>query len=636
MIKRQVQIIKGIYDNPTANLKELSEILGVSLQTIKADLQNMDGLLNEYGIELDFLTGNRLRIRGAENLICLLKDAETMLEFSMEKQIILLLLLHDDYLVLQDIADMLYVSKSLVEKIMPVLLKKYPEELKSVRHYGVRYVASQLERRSKFVEILAPYFQGIDFKAEFYNFDRLHFTISSFITEHDIEQSIAAVHYVHSIKKFSFTDESICQLFLHALCLKASHRRFKKVHMGTMFAELVHGMEGEQEFNAAAGELGRILDTTAEDEQFYLTYLLMTLRKQQMSDNEYFVVAMESIIKEIFKRIFDRMSINFNDDKDLINGLSVHLYTTILRKDHLKTSSLDYQWQDVRYQYPLGYEMAAVAAEVILSEIKYKVSEEEMLYLAMHFQAAVERMKNGRQKIKVIIVCHYGMAAASLISSKLKRLLVNIEVVEITSMQAFLRKKVIEANLVLSTETVKKIAAPIIYVTPLLLENEIKQIRDFINRRCISNILMVYILNSNVINMTDVSSKEMVLAQACQYLHDAGCVNEHYLDSVQSREDISSTDVGIIAIPHGNPDFVSQSKLVIIRLDKPVRWEVSEVQYIFLFAVSREQFNEQLSLFTTFYKRLARADVRNEIKKIGRQAELEFKNNLAHLLTGDK
>lgn len=147
LIRRQVKLMNTMNENPGFGLRELSEMLGVSTQTVKADLQNLAPFMQDYGVKAEILPGNQLRIEGMENIAYLLKSSSLMMEFSLEKQVQLILLLQSDFMVLQDIADRLYVSKSLVEKVMAALLKQYPEELQATRHYGIRNIASDMKKK---------------------------------------------------------------------------------------------------------------------------------------------------------------------------------------------------------------------------------------------------------------------------------------------------------------------------------------------------------------------------------------------------------------------------------------------------------------------------------------------------------
>lgn len=633
LIRRQVNLIKCIIENPNAGIKELSGIMNVSMQTVKSDLQGMRDFMQTYGTTIEIISGNRLCIYGIENLPYILRVSKLMLEFSLEKQIILLLLFSNTFVVLQDIADTLYVSKSLTEKIMPALLKKYPEELESIRHYGIRCIASPIEKRSRFVEIIEPYVQGIDFPEELKQFHLRHFPILHYITSHDIEKGMNALNYVQNISTFSLTDESLCQLFLQIIYILFCHRNQEKVLIGPMFSDIIHGMRKEKEYLTSADTICSIMDIHDENEKFYLCYLFMTLRKQKISNSTQLIQAMSDVVNEIFQKIHEQMSVDFSNDHELAKGLSVHIYTTVLRKDLLKTFSPDYSWYDIMHQYPIGFEMSTIAAKVILTKFSYKVSTDEMIYLTLHFQSGIERMKNSEKKLHILVVCHYGMAAASLIATKVERIFHNVKISDTISIQCFLQMKTINADLVLSTENIKSQDIPVIYITPLLTQNELKQISYFVEMHCINNLLALFIIHSIVLDIENANSRNEVITQAVTVLHQNNLVSEDYLESCIERENISSTDVDSIAIPHGNPDFVKETKLLIVRLHEPLYWKSSYVSYVFMFAISKKQFTENFALFSTFYKKLVNSSIRTEIKKIGQEDVKKFKKSLAHLLS---
>ena len=638
LIRRQVKLMNTMNENPGFGLRELSEMLGVSTQTVKADLQNLAPFMQDYGVKAEILPGNQLRIEGMENIAYLLKSSSLMMEFSLEKQVQLILLLQSDFMVLQDIADRLYVSKSLVEKVMAALLKQYPEELQATRHYGIRNIASDMKKRSRFVELLEPYLQGIDFEEELRQFHNNHFPLLEYIQSEEIARAEDVIDYLQSVQSFSFTDESIRQLFLHLLYIQLEHRlpfatKVEKQIERTDFGKLVDGMQEIGAYQPVAAEACKLLGLPNRQEEAYLCYLFMLLRKQSISDYAKVVEKMKVVVSDIFQKISERMSIDFSRDQELLYGLSVHIYTTVLRQNQLKTCSLDYSWADIRHQYPLGFEMAVIAAEVILQKFNYHISEDEMTYLSLHFQAGIERMKNGEKKIQVLVVCHYGMAAANLIAAKLERIFQAVRITDTISMQRFLQMEDSPADLIVSTETIHTAKLPVIYVTPILASTELKQISRFIETHCINNLLALAVLHAKVIDLEQAVSKEEVIETAVGELSQNHMVSEDYLESIIQRENLSSTDVGAIAIPHGNPDFVNETQLVILRLKKPVHWSVSDVSYVFLFAVSKEQFTSNFALFSSFYKKLVRSNMRNEIKKFGQADEQEFKSSLAHLLS---
>lgn len=631
--RRQINLIKAIHENPSAGMKELGDFLAVSMQTVRADLYGMKKLMADYGVRVELLPGNRLRVWGRENINYMLGAFQTMQEFSFEKQIMLVLLLDDGFVVMQDIADKLFASKSLIEKIMSLLLKKYPDELQSARRHGIRNVSSQLERRNRFSEIVGTYIRGVDFRQEIKAFHENHFPLLDYAAMEDVDRAAEAVRLLRDNANFSFTDESLVFLFLQLLFAGICRKRWRTVPMGNLVGGMLSGLADNAGYGRAAACVCRAAGLDEPEEIAYFTYLMHMLRKQTVADISGFAAAMEPVLEEILACIYRNLSIDFTGDDELRRGLMVHLYTTVIRRDMLVSGLAEQSGMEIKRQYPLGFDMSAIAAGVIMRRYNYKISDGEMMYMTMHFQAGIERMKAGGSRVRILVVCHYGLAAASLIAAKIEGYFPAADVVAGISMQRFQNMPQVKADLILSTENIGA-DAPVIYVTPMLPEREIQSIRSFIDTRCVSNMLLLHILNAIVLDMESAGSREEVLQAAAGELLARGLVTEEYPNSVMEREEASPTDIMDIAVPHGSPEFVRETQLVIVRLARPLLWAYSEVRYVFMFAVSKAQFEKNMALFASFYKRLLRGDVRSELKRHGKSSPEELRKSLAHALGG--
>lgn len=629
---RQVKLLQYLNEYPETSAKELSGKLHVSLQTLRSELENITDVLATYDIFIEPTNKNQIWIRGRDNLTRMLKSTKTMREFSLEQQALLVLIMADEFVVQQEIADALYVSKSFIEKLMTSLLKKQPDDFQSLRHYGIRCTLSQMERRSAFVKLLLPYFCGINFHQELEHFNTLHFPLLQYFTQKDFDTSMAMLEQAQSAESFSFTDESMCQLFLCFLYLQRHHRLNHKGRIGDTFAEIVHGLPDMERYMGIAIHLAHTAGlATDKNEICYMCYLLMMLRKQKVLGTQEIIAKMQDLVSEILDAIFKRLSINLLNDIELFNGLSLHIYATVLRKDILKPMSIDCDLNDTRRQYPLSFEMAVIVSEIIQKKYNYAVSEVEMVYLMLHLQAAIERMKSNEPKIRTIVVCHYGMAAASLIETRIDRLFSSIKIVGEYSVHNFVQMPVVDCDLVLTTEKIPDCKVPVIYVTPALRENELKKISDFVETKSINKMLELIVMDSLVLEVEGKNVKD-ILFDATEKLRQSGYVNKEYFSSVMERETISSTDVGCIAIPHGNPDFVNETKLLIIKLAEPVMWRFSLVRCIFLFAISREHFQQNFSLFSSFYKKLVKSNMKEKAVDMAILSENELKKNLVKLM----
>lgn len=630
--QRQVEILRYLNEYPETTMKQISQKIGVTGQTIKTEIQSMEEVLDQYHIAITFQLGKGLKVEGSKYLEELLKFSETNIEFSTKKQIVLILLLNRDFLVLQDIADQLFVSKSQVEKLMPELLKKYEGEICSVRHYGYKYCGSEMNRRKLFVHLISPYMQGSGRSKRISEFDALHFPIKSYIEEKLIEESVCFIKEVVKIKSFAFTDEALKQLFLYVmLSLKEAEIASLKV----MGEELLMGIQAISEFKkyrATIEEIEKKLPfSIREPEKDYLSYLFMVLKKKRLPNKEEILEEMQEMILGILKEIEHKLYIDLTQDKNLIEGLSYHLYTTILNASASKYSLEESKGREIKRQYPLAYEMAALAGGQIQAACDYDMNEEELIYLLLHFQAAIEKLKQAEQRIRTVIVCHFGMAACHLISRRIERLFPQIDIIATCSVQEFMEQEEISCDLVVSTEILPSAPAVTIYVTPALKEVEIERIREFVSTRNTNYLISHEIEEAILVNFQGEMTKEELLEQMVLRLEHEGYVLPGYMHSVKEREQMSSTEIPDIAVPHGNPKYVSKLKLVIGRLDAPVRWDEEQVSIIFMLAVPGELLKQNSRVFTNFYKKIGDLKFGMQLMALKDDEDEAFKKGLAKL-----
>ena len=136
--------------------------------------------------------------------------------------------------------------------------------------------------------------------------------------------------------------------------------------------------ESKKEFECAREIIRKIEDAFGMDmgnEVYYLTQHLISSQKFLIDDPED-DYKYKSEIEEILKTIRDETDIDLSDDKQLINGLAMHLEAALqrLRFDmNIRNEFLD----SIKNMYPLAFELAVLASEVIENRYKLKTKENE-------------------------------------------------------------------------------------------------------------------------------------------------------------------------------------------------------------------------------------------------------------------
>lgn len=626
--RRQVEIIRELREHPACDFKTLAQILDVSRETARQEVVHMEDVFTAYDIVVDGSAKGAFLVAGEEHLGKLLKEAVTMQEFSLERQILLRLLLQDGFITLQDLADSLFVSKSLLEKVMAVVLKKYEDVLETARRHGIFCIGTAMERRGYFVSLVAPYIRGIGLSEGVQKFSDLHFSLCDFLQEEEIKKAEQAAQLAQEATNYVFTDESHAKLFLEMLFAQYTLRCLPSARLEHSFLEeLLEGVRDNGSYTALAASIAKTLGISDEAEILYLRYLFLTLRKEGVEGQEEILAHMRPLVHEILQTIQARFLTDFTKDATLNLGLSMHLYATLIREDRMEGSWLT---AAIGRNYPLGLEMATTAREVIAHRGYRTLTAPELYYLTLHFQGAWERQRKS-SRVRALVVCHYGLAAASLITARVEAEVPHIEIVGSVSAQRFQAMKRIDADLVLSTENLDGKGTPVLYVTPLLLEKEMAEIRHFVETRGHVEALHTYLLEAQVLDAPHEVNQEAALHFLSDTLQAQGIVEEGFFASLWEREQLSPTGIGGLAVPHGNPSLVKRSRLIILRFANPIAWGTIQVRAAFLFVVTPEVFQRDFSVLQRFYKHFAQREFCIKVRNLMAKEPTQLRQNLARL-----
>jgi activator of the mannose operon, transcriptional antiterminator len=290
-------------------------------------------------------------------------------------------------------------------------------------------------------------------------------------------------------------------------------------------------------------------------------------------------------IIEIAERV---LQVKLSGDKMLLNGLILHLRPTINRLKYglnLRNPILN----EIKENYPDIYGAAWMTSVVFEKYLGIKIKEEEIGYICLHLGASVERNKH---PLRAFIVCASGIGTSQLIAARIERAFRQIEIKDVISATALRNRDLNEVDLVISTVPVE-VDKPLLVISPLLKENDIKKIEIFIN--------------------TGVSpdSKDTAIGNMCQDLVRRGYVTEEYTKSVFERERTAITAVGGgVAIPHGSPGFVNKSCIALTVLESPIDWVEGEeqVDIIFMICINEQEVENSGKIFRNFYNKISEDD----------------------------
>lgn len=295
---------------------------------------------------------------------------------------------------------------------------------------------------------------------------------------------------------------------------------------------------------------------------------------------------------EIVNQLIDFVSVAIHcplqEDKELKISLMTHIVPLIQRiKYHVKLDNP--LINEIKVQYSAMFSIVTLAVEMIDNQSLHNLRQDEIGFLTIHFQAAVER---SMQQKNVIIVCPEGIGFSRLIAHRIERFISSIVIKDIVSLNQIPQINLDDIDFVISTVPLKECDKPVVLVSSFLSELDIRGINNFLVDH-VSDQKQYYqhigkIIDETVVHVQlDFDNKKDVISYLCDELHKHHYVSENFKETVFNREKIMSTDLGNnIAIPHGSEKEIIVPKIVIATLKKPILWDQHEVQIVFLIAMN--------------------------------------------------
>ncbi|HGM1110326.1 TPA: PTS sugar transporter subunit IIA, partial [Clostridioides difficile] len=167
--------------------------------------------------------------------------------------------------------------------------------------------------------------------------------------------------------------------------------------------------------------------------------------------------------------------------------------------------------------------------------------------------------------------------------------------------------KVIDVDFVISTVPIEVGDVPVINISPILSDKEIRLIEKYIETGNIYLDLDIKSLFDSELFFTDLvfKRKEEVIDFMASKLVQKGYIDEDMKKSYFEREKIATTEIGnMVTIPHGAIGKVFDNKIAIGILKKPISWEISDVRLIIMLALDKDKILDYELIFSKIYKRV--------------------------------
>lgn len=501
-------------------------------------------------------------------------------------------LAHDFYVTKQTIKKALYILEEwLTKKGLELVMKQRVGILIEGSEQNKRWALASLDQLRSKSEVTHPFVYQY-FLA--YELDIVRKKLKQFQEKHGL----------------FLTDESLENMTVYLLLMI---KRTKMKQMVTLSKQDIAYLTSKQEYQWVDSLL---LDVARDfqinfilDEIAYFTIHLLGAKIHFYHEEPHLLdVETEqraiAIASELTKRLTIVSLIPFEQDKNLMEGLRIHLYTTLNRLNFdLRVQNP--LVQDIKKMYPYLFDRLVFVLHDMKSSLGFSMPEDEIAYLTLHYQAAIERMQQKqRHKMNVVIVCHLGIGVSEILRSKIQSRFTNVNIVATLAKRdvtSFLSEH--KVDLLITTTPLEHTTTNII-VSPLFDRADEKKLMQLLatngqpRAQDQFSQLRSFVDTEHVLLQLEAAHRFELIEQLAMGLYMDGYVDADYAHQALIRERTAATTIGGgIAIPHGDPSLVKHSTIAVATLKQPINWDGETVSLVFMLAVKNEANRNQRALF---------------------------------------
>lgn len=295
-------------------------------------------------------------------------------------------------------------------------------------------------------------------------------------------------------------------------------------------------------------------------------------------------------ISSLTEKLIENMSVAVNEDlthdEILKTNLNFHLKYMVFRLKegvYIKNPIL----QDIMKDFRLTYDLVWLMTSFIEDITDLEITDDELGFITLHFQSALDR----RKKSKMIYVISENAAISQQFTiDRLKSVLSPLDIIKTISLEDYEEIDDTKIDLLISTIPIHEGKIPVVYVSPLVKDEELLIIKDRYNKEMVgkSTLASNYLSQEHIYVDQSFKNKEEIL----DFLVDALIKNKHvkkeFKKSVFDRESKGNTDIiHGFAIPHGSYEFVNETTISILVNKSSVNWGNEIVNIIILYAISQ-------------------------------------------------
>ncbi|MFT8311217.1 MAG: PTS sugar transporter subunit IIA [Sporolactobacillus sp.] len=316
------------------------------------------------------------------------------------------------------------------------------------------------------------------------------------------------------------------------------------------------------------------------------------------------------IIDELIARMEDVQGMPFLNKAHLEKQLMYHIPAMILRlKQGLVVKNP--LFKDIKTQYPALFGMTWYAISFLEERYQITLSDDEVSFITIYFHVAINQSIPIR---RVLVIFNQHGQLRDYVMGQIKHLLPDGTLFLKTNLTAFKSIDLSDVGLIVGVNIPGLVSkVPFIRISPLFDANDqeklLKAYASYLIRPQTSNEEQHYPVLSKlgdpklIFWKDSVKDRKEALQFLIKVLENNGGVTHEFGKSLLRRERLGPTEIESgVALPHAAPETVNRLSVAFLILNKPVKWNSTNVFVVILICVPNESISIYHDLVLDIYR----------------------------------
>ncbi|PFJ49542.1 sugar transporter [Priestia megaterium] len=466
----------------------IATFLNVSVRTIHRDLKAIESTLEKFDLRIVRTQDEGLMIKGKNEhifrLIQELMKIKSTNQSPQERKLILLIILLEegDLFKLKTLAKELGVSITTLNTYLDEItdwLKIFEVFLYRKRGIGAEVQGTEANKR----KALANYFL-VHFNEELIQ--------CLFLVENQQNPDETILHYFHPVylaevdriihqaineHHSKLADGDYIGLIVHiCIMIQRTKKHLYLEDEGYKTEELTSEILLMKDI---CREIERVFSLSFTEKDIHFLAVRLRAAKFRTTGNVYSdSIVVGQSIKNMIAHVSVQLNVDLTGDFSLYQGLLAHMEPAIFRLKQ-KMELFNPLTKEIKKKYPVLFMAVRNSIDQEFPDLVFP--DDEVAYLVLHFGSTLV-LKEEVVEINALIVCPTGIGTSKMLGSRIRKEIPEIHSVSVKSVKEIKEAALKGYDVVISTVRLPFLNAEYILVNPLLTEEDIQSIQNFLQK----------------------------------------------------------------------------------------------------------------------------------------------------------